>query len=103
MVPEMTSKLLNKVFEQTYILMESILDNPEHCDMTANGEYNNFMRAIEFFTANIRVEDTWTMNEDEEDDNNYFETGYHDSSVVFYPFSENQEHEKDDIIYETKK
>lgn len=102
----MNAKSLNQVFEQTYMLMDSIMENPKHCDRTASGKYKNFARAIDYFTSNIRVEDSWSRGEEDEeddDDNNYFEAGYHESSAVFYPFSENETPEKDDVIHETRK
>jgi hypothetical protein len=100
---EMNAKSLNQVFEQTYMLMDSIMENPEHCDRTASGKYRNFARAIDYFTSNIRVEDAWSRNDEGHDDNNYFEAGYHESSAIFYPFSENETPEKDDVIHETRK
>jgi len=98
-------KLLNEFFEETYLLMESIMEDPELCDKTVNGDYNNFKRHMEKFTSDVETKDAWIKDEhkNEESNKKYFETGYHDDTAVLYPFKEDQELKIQEIIKITDK
>ncbi len=115
---EKSSKLLNVIFEDIYMLMDAILDNPKHLDNTSNKKYSYFSSAIETFTSNIKTKELWIdeddydkndedyEDKDENEDNKYknrpyFESGYHETTGVYYPFDNNEELEKNDIINKT--
>lgn len=97
-------KKLNQLFEKTYLLMEEIMENPEHTDNIANGDYEHLPQAIEFFTSEIRVEDDWARDdEDGDNEDAYFVAGYHESCRVFYPFSETDKPDADEVEYQANK
>jgi hypothetical protein len=89
---ETNCTLFNGIFEEIYTLMEDILDNPKYCDCV------DFRYAMVNFTDNIRTEDPFEV-EDEEDET-YFEAGYRDSTVVFYPFNHNEDLPDKTVVFE---
>jgi hypothetical protein len=88
---ENKSKLLNNIFEEIYLLMETILENP------------NYYGCIEFevvnFTDNIRTTDPDELDEDS-DFESYFEAGYHGSTIVFYPFNQHEDLPNKTVVLE---
>jgi len=90
---ETKSKLLNNIFVEIYLLMENILQTTVYYDFI---EFE-----VENFTNNIRTTDPYELDEDD-DFESYFEAGYHDSTIVFYPFNNDEDiHDKTFVLQET--
>jgi hypothetical protein len=95
---ESIAETLNEIFEETYLLLDDILENPIYC----HDDFDDFKEAMINFMDNVRTRDAWVKDDDEEDDDeSYFEAGYHDSTAVFYPFKNDELIEKSTVLEET--
>ena len=80
-----TGKQLNKLFENIYnLFQESVMSSTHLMDEQDTQD------TIITFMDSVNIKSEWEMSENEREGFGkvYFETGYHDSDVVYYPFED---------------
>ena len=78
-------KQINNIFEQVYNLFEESII-PKYLNI----ENQIIQNTIYDFMNSVKIESEWDMTDEDREGLNkvYFESGYHDSDAVYYPFED---------------